>query len=92
MVRSLSLAQARSSRDIRGPPEPLSRIRRDAWRHGEPGAPGLGTTTAVLALAHAGSGFGISTLIANLTLAIPAEAAAGTYTGSLSVSAVTALP
>ena len=58
----------------------------------DPAAPGLGTTPAVLAAAHAGSGFGISTLIANLTLAIPAEAAAGTYTGSLSVSAVTALP
>jgi len=55
-------------------------------------APGLGTTPAVLAAAHAGSGFGISTLIAHLTLAIPAEAAAGAYTSSLTVSALTALP
>jgi hypothetical protein len=57
-----------------------------------PAAPGLGTTAAVLASAHAGSGFGTSTLGANLTLAIPVEAAAGDYTGSLIVDAVTTLP
>jgi ABC-type phosphate transport system substrate-binding protein len=59
-----------------------------------PGAPGLGTTAATLASAHAGSGgvFGTSTLGANLTLAIPPLAAAGSYTSSLNVSAVTALP
>jgi hypothetical protein len=57
-----------------------------------PAAPGLGSTAAVLASAHAGSGFGTSTLGANLALAIPATAAEGGYTGSLTVSAVTALP
>jgi ABC-type phosphate transport system substrate-binding protein len=57
-----------------------------------PGSPGLGTTAAVLASAHAGSGFGTSVLGANLTLAIPALARAGDYAGSLTVTAVTALP
>jgi ABC-type phosphate transport system substrate-binding protein len=57
-----------------------------------PGAPGLGTTSAVLALAHAGSGYGTSTLAANLTLALPAETAAGDYTSGLTVNAITALP
>jgi hypothetical protein len=57
-----------------------------------PVAPGLGTTAAVLALAHAGSGFGTSTLGADLTLAIPVTARAGDYAGALTVSAVTALP
>jgi len=57
-----------------------------------PAAPGLGTTPAVLASAHAGSGYGTSTLGANLTLAIPATAAAGPYASSLTVDAVTALP
>lgn len=57
-----------------------------------PAAPGLGTTPAVLAAAPAGGGYGTSTLGANLTLAIPAPAAAGAYTGSLTVDAVTALP
>lgn len=57
-----------------------------------PGSPGLGSTAAVLASAHAGSGFGTSALGASLTLAIPAAATAGDYTGSLTVTAVTALP
>lgn len=57
-----------------------------------PGSPGLGTTPAVLASAHAGSGFGTSVLGANLTVAIPALARAGDYAGSLTVTAVTALP
>jgi hypothetical protein len=56
-----------------------------------PAAPGLGTTAAVLAQAHAGSGFGTSGLGANLTLAIPAAAPAGSYTSSLTVTAVTTL-
>jgi len=58
----------------------------------DPAAPGLGTAGAVLALAHAGSGFGTSALGANLTLAIPAVARAGDYTASLTLTAVTALP
>ena len=57
-----------------------------------PGPLGLGSTAAVLGSAHAGSGFGTSVLSANLTLAIPAAATAGDYTGSLTVTAVTALP
>ncbi len=61
-----------------------------------PAAPGLGTTAAVLASAPAGagSGFGTSTLGADLTLAIPPApgSAAGSYTGSLNISAVQALP
>jgi phosphate ABC transporter phosphate-binding protein len=57
-----------------------------------PAAPGLGATPALLAAAPAGGGYGTSTLGANLTLAIPATAAAGSYTGSLTVDAVTALP
>jgi len=55
------------------------------------GSPGLGTTPAVLALAHAGHGFGTSVLGANLTLAIPALAVAGPYSGTLTVTAITAL-
>jgi phosphate transport system substrate-binding protein len=57
-----------------------------------PAAPGLGTAAAVLASAPAGSGFGTSQLGADLTLAIPPEAEVGDYTGSLSVTAVTAQP
>ena len=61
-----------------------------------PAAPGLGTTAAALASAHAGSGAGSgsSVLGADLTLAIPPApgSAAGSYTSSLNVSAVTALP
>lgn len=57
-----------------------------------PAGPGLGTQPGFLAFAHAGSGYGTSTLGASLTLAIPATAAAGDYTGSLTVTAITALP
>jgi hypothetical protein len=58
----------------------------------DPGSPGLGTTAAVLASAHAGNGVGTCVLGANLTLAIPVMAVAGDYTSSLTVTAVTALP
>ena len=46
-----------------------------------------------LAFAHAGSGYGTSTLGANLSLAIPPapQSAAGSYTSSLTVTAVTSL-
>jgi phosphate ABC transporter phosphate-binding protein len=61
-----------------------------------PAAPGLGTTAAVLASAPAGvgNGFGTSTLGATLTLAIPPApgSTAGSYSGSLNVSAVESLP
>jgi hypothetical protein len=57
-----------------------------------PAAPGLGTTAAVLAQAHAGTGFGTSNLGASLQLLLPAGTPAGPYTGALTVSAVTALP
>jgi hypothetical protein len=57
-----------------------------------PAAPGLGTTAATLASAHAGNGFGTSALGANLTLAIPPAAPPGAYTSSLTVTAVTSLP
>ena len=57
-----------------------------------PASPGLGTTPATLASAPAGHGFGTSTLGANLTLAIPAPAAAGAYTAGLTVTAVTSVP
>lgn len=57
-----------------------------------PAAPGLGTTAAVLAQAHAGNGNGTSTLGANLTLAIPAAAKAGGYAATLTLTAVTSLP
>jgi len=58
-----------------------------------PNGPGLGTVPAFLAFAHAGSGDGISMLGADLLLAIPSAppAAAGSYTSSLTVTAVTAL-
>ncbi len=55
-----------------------------------PASPGLGTTAGVLAEAHAPNGTGTSVLGANLTLAIPASAAAGPYAGTLTVTAVTA--
>src|SRR5579859_2512758 len=57
-----------------------------------PGSPGLGTTAAVLAQAHAGNGFGNSVLGANLTLAIPATAPAGAYAATMTLTAVTSLP
>lgn len=57
-----------------------------------PVTPGLGTTAAVLAQAHSGSGFGTSALGAALTLDIPTTAPAGPYTSSLTLTAVTSLP
>ena len=57
-----------------------------------PGAPGLGTTAATLASAHAGSGTGTSNLSANLLLAIPAAQHAGVYSGTLTLTAVQSLP
>jgi len=57
-----------------------------------PGAPGLGTTAAILASAHAGTGFGTCRMDANLTLAIPAAARPGDYASMLTVTAVTAFP
>jgi Big-like domain-containing protein len=53
-------------------------------------SPGLGTTAGVLAQAAAPSGTGTSVLGANLTLAIPASAAAGPYAGTMTITAVTA--
>jgi len=56
-----------------------------------PASPGLGTTAAVLALAHAGFGAdptGATSWIATaaLNLAIPASTTAGAYTGSLAIT------
>jgi hypothetical protein len=55
-----------------------------------PAGPGLGTTAGVLAQAAAPNGTGTSVLGANLTLAIPASAAAGPYAGTMTITAVTA--
>jgi hypothetical protein len=52
-----------------------------------PGAPGLGTVPATLASANAGTGFGTSTLGANLTLAIPPGTPSGAYDGVLTLTA-----
>jgi phosphate transport system substrate-binding protein len=57
-----------------------------------PASPGLGSTAAVLASALAGGGDGTSALGANLTLDIPASAAAGPYASTLTITAVTSLP
>ena len=59
-----------------------------------PAAPGLGTTAATLALAHAatpGSGFGTSVFGAGLTLAIPTGQRAGPYAATMTITAVTTL-
>ena len=53
--------------------------------------PGLGTTAATLASAVAPNGFGTDVLSAILTLAIPASSAAGPYSGTLTITAVTSL-
>jgi hypothetical protein len=52
-----------------------------------PTLPGLGTTAAILASAAAGTGFGTSTVGANLTLAIPPIATSGAYTSVLTLTA-----
>ena len=57
-----------------------------------PAGPGLDTTPGVLAYAHAGQGFGTSALGADLTLDIPAATAAGPYSSSLTITAITAYP
>jgi hypothetical protein len=59
-----------------------------------PAAPGLGTTAAILASVHAGTGngFGTSTFGAGLTLAIPPTSPAGPYTSTLTITAVTSNP
>ena len=54
--------------------------------------PGLGTTAAVLAQAHAGNGFGTNVLSANLLLDIPSAALAGPYAGNLTVTFVVSNP
>jgi hypothetical protein len=54
-----------------------------------PGSPGLGTTAAVLASATAAS---TCTLGANLTLDIPASATPGSYSSTLTLTAVTSGP
>jgi hypothetical protein len=57
-----------------------------------PVSPGLGTGPATLALAAPGCGFGANVLSANLTLAIPSTAAAGSYASTMTITAVTAGP
>jgi phosphate ABC transporter phosphate-binding protein len=57
-----------------------------------PVTPGLGTIAAVLAYAKAGTGFGTSTLGANLTLAIPPGTPSGAYDGVLTLTADPAGP
>jgi len=57
-----------------------------------PAAPGLGTTAATLASAPPGHGSGTSVLSAQLSLAIPQPTTPGPYTGSLTITAVTAAP
>jgi hypothetical protein len=54
--------------------------------------PGLGSTAAVLAQAHAGNGFGTNVYSANLLLDIPPSALAGPYAGSLTVTYVVSNP
>jgi len=56
------------------------------------GHPGLGTKAAVLAAAASGSGVGMSTLGADLTLRIPAGAATSTYIGTLTITYMEAAP
>jgi hypothetical protein len=54
-----------------------------------PASPGLGTTAAMLFSAPAGGGNGTFDASALLTLDIPTGAAAGSYTGTLTITAVT---
>jgi hypothetical protein len=55
-------------------------------------SPATAGQPVTLAYADAGSGYGTSTLGADLTLAVPAATAAGPYSGSLTVTAITAYP
>jgi alpha-tubulin suppressor-like RCC1 family protein len=59
-----------------------------------PVSPGLGSTPALLASARAGdpNGYGTTTLGANLNLLIPPAQAAGSYTGDLTITAVSSAP
>jgi hypothetical protein len=57
-----------------------------------PASPGLGTTAATLASATPGHGFGTSALGANMTLDLPALAFAGSYSDTLTITAVTTGP
>jgi hypothetical protein len=57
-----------------------------------PASPGLGTTAATLALAPPGCGFGTNVMSANLTLAIPSTSAAGSYSSTMTITAVTTGP
>ncbi|HSR86364.1 MAG TPA: Ig-like domain-containing protein [Streptosporangiaceae bacterium] len=54
--------------------------------------PGLGSTAALLAQAHAGSGLGTNVLSASLLLDIPTTVPAGPYAGSLTITYVTSNP
>jgi hypothetical protein len=60
----------------------------------DPASPGLGSSPAVLAsaLAGVGNGYGTTTLGAALALLIPPPQAAGDYTGTLTITAVTSNP
>jgi len=61
----------------------------DGTLGGTVGVPrGIGSTAAVLASAAVGHGFGTSNLGATLNLIIPASAAAGPYTSTLTVTAI----
>jgi hypothetical protein len=60
-----------------------------------PASPGLGTTAAMLALAHAGTGAdpsGVTSdqVSATLTLDVPIDATAGAYTGQLTITYLSA--
>jgi|HubBroStandDraft_6_1064221.scaffolds.fasta_scaffold67369_2 hypothetical protein len=57
-----------------------------------PGGAGIGSVAAVLAQAHAGTGFGTNVLSANLLLDIPPTTVAGPYTGSLTITYVVSNP
>jgi hypothetical protein len=57
-----------------------------------PVSPGLGSSAAVLAAAAPGCGAGTNVLSASLTLAIPPSAAAGPYSGTLTITYVAAGP
>jgi len=57
-----------------------------------PVSPGLGTTAATLASAPANCGFGTNIMSADLTLDIPPLAAAGPYSSTMTITAVTTGP
>jgi hypothetical protein len=57
-----------------------------------PASPGLGTTAATLALAPPGCGFGTNVMSANLTLTIPSTSPAGSYSSTMTITAVTTGP